>query len=149
MSVSRRKFLESAAVVSAALVFKPGTFIFGQNSQRSNHSLNHSRNPVHGYSRKMFEPYVGDVFRVRVGKQTVKLKLVALEDFQPPSQGITTGKIARTDCFSLRFHAAKRFRASAGLHTLKHSRLGSFDLFMIHSKEGARLQHTAIINHLV
>jgi hypothetical protein len=145
MSVSRRKFLKSGAVVSAALVLKPGTFILGQNSLRSNNSLK----PVHAYSREMFEPYVGDVFRVRVEKQMVDFKLVALDDFQPASHGITTGKIARTDCFSLRFHAARRFRATGGLHSLKHSKLGSFDLFMSHSVEGAKFQHTAIVNHLV
>jgi len=97
----------------------------------------------------MFAPYVGDIFRVRVGKQMVDLKLVALEDSQPTSQGITTGRIARTDCFSLRFHAARRLPATTGLHNLKHSKLGNFDLFMIHSEEGAKLQHTAIVNHLV
>jgi hypothetical protein len=146
MSVSRRSFLKSGALISAALVLKPGTFVLGQNSLRSNNSLN----PVHSYSREMFEPYVGDIFRVRVGKQMVDLKLAALEVFQSASDGITTGKkIARTDCFSLRFHAARRFPATTGLHNLKHSKLGSFDLFMIHSEVGSKFQHTAIVNHLV
>ena len=145
MSVSRRKFLKAGAVVSAALVLKPGMFVLGQNSLRSNNSLN----PVHSYSREMFEPYVGDIFRVRVGKELVDLKLVALDDFQPASHGITTGKISRTDCFSLRFQAARRIPAATGLHSLKHSKLGSFDLFMIHSEESSKFLHTAIINHLV
>ena len=143
MSVSRRKFLRTGAVVSAALVLKPGTFILGQNSLWSNNS------PANAYSREMFMPYVGDIFRVRVGKQMVDLKLVALEDIQPAAKGITTGRNVRTDCFSLRFHAAGRLPATAGLHTLKHTKLGSFDLFMIHSKKGAKFQHTAIVNHLV
>src|ERR1051325_7269698 len=119
MSVSRRKFLKSGAVVSAALVLKPSTFILGQNSIWTNNSPK----PAHAYSRDMFGPYVGDVFRVRVGKQTVDLNLVALEVFQPGSHGITPGKIPRTDCFSLRFHAARRFPATTGLHSLKHNRL--------------------------
>jgi hypothetical protein len=144
MSVTRRSFLRSGAIMSAALVLKPGTFVLGENSPRSN-----SQSPVHAYSREMFAPYIGDIFRVRVGKQMVDLKLVALEDFQPASHGITTGKIARTDCFSLRFQAAKQFPAITGLHSLKHSKVGSFDLFMIHSEERARFQHTAIVNRLV
>jgi hypothetical protein len=144
MSVSRRKFLTTGAVVSAALVLKPSTFILGQNSLWSNSSPD----SVQSYSREMFEPYVGDIFRVRVGKQMVDLKLVALEDSQPASHGITTGKIARTDCFSLRFHAATQLPTTAGLHNLKHSKLGSFDLFMSHSEAG-KFQHTAIINRLV
>lgn len=145
MSVSRRRFLKSSAVVSAGLVLKPGTFILGQNSLWSNSAPN----SVEPYNRAMFEPYVGDVFRVRVGKETVDLKLVALDDFQRASRGITTGKIARTDSFSLRFHAASQLPNTAGLHTLTHSKLGSFDLFMIRSEESAKFLHTAVINHLV
>jgi len=61
MSVSRRKFLKTGAVVSAALVLKPGTFILGQNSLWSNNSPD----SVQSYSREMFAPYVGDTLRAR------------------------------------------------------------------------------------
>jgi len=155
MSISRRRFLRSAAVVSAAVaVLKPGTFVFAQNSQSSHNSQsfpwsNTSSNPVRSYSREMFEPCVGDVFRVRSGKQIVELKLVALEDSQPISSGITTGKTARTDCFSLRFKASGRLSATSKIHNLNHSRLGAFDLFMAPSEEGGKFLHTAVINHLV
>jgi hypothetical protein len=145
MSVSRRKFLQAGAFVSAALVLKPGTFAFGQNSLWSNNSSH----PVQSYSREMFEPLVGDTFRVRVGKQMVDLKLVALEDSAPASSRITTGKIARTDCFSLRFHASTQLPGTGRVHNLKHTQLGGFDLFMIQSKEGATFRHTAVINQLV
>jgi len=144
MSVSRRRFLKSSAVMSAVLLLKPSTFIFGQKAQ-SNTSLK----SVQSYSREMFEPYIGDIFQVRVGKQTIDLKLVALEDMQGASHGITTGRIARTDCFSLRFHGVTRLPANAQLHKLKHRKLGSFDLFMTQSKKGARFRHTAIVNNLV
>ena len=144
MSVSRRRFLQSGAVMSAALLLEPGTLIFGQKSL-SNTSLK----PVQSYSREMFEPYIGDNFRVRVGKEMIYLKLVALEDMQRTSRAITTGRTARTDCFSLRFHTATRLPASAKVHKLKHSKLGTFDLFMTQSRKGASFRHTAIINHLV
>ena len=144
MSVSRRKFLKAGAVVSAALVLKPGTFVFGQDSLRSNNSLN----PVHAYSREMFEPYVGDIFRVRVGKQMVDLKLMALENVSPASRGITTGRVARTDCFVMQFHAVTQLPSTARIHNLNHSKLGSFDLFMSQSKQGGKFLHTAIVNHV-
>src|ERR1051325_11596869 len=102
MSVSRRRFLKAGAVLSAALVLKPGTFVLGQNSLWSNNSLD----PDHFYRRERFEPYIGDIFRVRVGKRMVDLKLVALENVSPASRGIPTGKVARTNCFSMRFQAA-------------------------------------------
>jgi hypothetical protein len=146
MSVSRRRFLKAGAVLSAALVLKPGNFAFGHDSRWSNNSV--SANSAHTYRREMFEPYVGDVFRVRVGKQMVDLKLVALENLSPASRGITTGKVARTDCFSMRFHATTPLPAAAQTQKLNHSKLGSFDLFMSQSKQGRKFLHTAIVNHV-
>ena len=93
MSVSRRRFLKASAVVSAALVLKPGSFVLGQNSLWSNSST--ESNSAHTYRREAFEPYIGDVFRVRIGKQMVDLKLVALENVAPASRGITTGRGSR------------------------------------------------------
>jgi hypothetical protein len=144
MSVSRRRFLRSAAVLSAALVLKPGTFAFGHNSLWSNNAAN----PDHSYRREMFEPYVGDVFRVRVGKQIVDLKLVSLDSVSPASRGITTGKTTRTDCFSMQFHATKPLPVTARIHNLNHSKLGTFDLFISQSKKGDKFLQTAIVNHI-
>jgi hypothetical protein len=96
----------------------------------------------------MFEPYVGDIFNVRAGKQIVQLKLVALENVAPTSRGITTGRVARTDCFSLRFHASSPLPATARIHNLNHSKLGSFDLYMSQSQNGRKFLQTAIVNHL-
>lgn len=145
MSVSRRSFLKAGAVVSAALAFKPGTFVLAQNSRLSD---SHNLSPAHTYRREMFQPYIGDVFRVRVGKQMVDLKLVALENVSPVSRGITTGKAPRTDCFSMRFHAATPLPETAQVHKLNHSKLGSFDLFMNQSKKGREFLQTAIVNHV-
>ena len=144
MSVSRRKFLTVGAVMSAAVVLKPGTFAFGQNSLWSNDSASLD----HGYRREMFEPYIGDVFRVRVGKQMVALKLVGIEKSSPPSCGITTGKVARTDCFAMRFHATTPLPATATSRNLSHPKLGSFELFLSQTKQGGKFLHTAIVNHL-
>ena len=144
MSVSRRRFLKAAAVVSAAVALKPGTFAFGRNSLWSDNAAN----PEHSYRREMFEPYVGDVFRVRVGKQTVDLKLLALDTVSPASRGITTGKTTRTDCFSMQFQATSSLPARARMHNLNHSKLGNFDLFMTQSKKGGKFLQTAIVNHV-
>jgi len=131
--------------MSAALLLKPSSFVFGRNSLWSNNSTN----PDHGYRREMFEPFIGDVFQVRVGKQMVDLKLVALESVAPASRGITTGKPARTDCFSMQFHAAKPLAATARSRNLNHTKLGSFELFLNQSKKGGKFLHTAIVNHVV
>jgi hypothetical protein len=149
MSVSRRKFLRSGAVLSAVLLLKPGSFVVGQNSLWSNQAADNAINPGRGYSREMFAPYVGDVFRVRVGKQIVDLKLASLTDAEPVSSGITTGKIARTDCFSLRFYANSPLHSTATIRQLNHPKLGTIDLFLSQSKQGSGFFHTAIVNHLV
>ena len=141
MSVSRRKFLRFGSVVSAALVLKPSTLVFGNDSITSNSAIQKKQNQF--YSREMFEPFVGDTFRVRVGKQVVDLKLVALTNEKPASK-----KIACADCFSMRFEAVKPL-PRATLHTLNHSKLGNFDLFMVQSKDRAKFLQTAIVNHVV
>ena len=148
MSVSRRRFLRSGAVVSAALVLKPSTFIFGNNAIHSNSATSNTEIRTQSYSREMFEPHVGDTFRVRVGRQTVELKLVAVTDIKTTS-GITTGRAARTECFSLRFDAVKPVPSATTVHTLNHSKLGNFDLFMVQSKNGAKFLQTAIVNQLL
>ena len=144
MSVSRRKFLRAGAVMSAALLLKPSSFVFGRNSLWANNSPN----PDHCYRREMFEPYIGDVFRARVGRQIVNLRLVALDNVSPASRGITTGKVARTDCFSMQFHTTTKLPATARMHRLNHNKLGSFDLFMSQSKQSGKYLQTAIVNHV-
>lgn len=142
MSVSRRKFLRTGAVVSAALVLNPSAFVVGRDSITSNRA-NNNRVGFQLYSREMFQPYVGDTFRVRVGKQVIDLKLVALSNEKPAS-----GKIACTDCFSVRFEAVKPL-PQATSHTLNHRKLGNFDLFMVQSKNGAKFLQTAVVNHVL
>ena len=158
MSVSRRRFLRTGALVSAALVLKPAADALGKNSPWSNSASSFGHRPVHAdtttkpfhaYSRQTFEPYIGDVFRVRVGKQTVDLKLVALTPVEPASAGITTGKTARTDCFSMRFHASKPLPVTTRSHQLSHAQLGNFDLFMNQSSNGREFVQTAVVNHLI
>jgi hypothetical protein len=132
--------------VSAALLLKPGTILFGKNSNNLN-SAPINDPGVRSYHREMFEPYVGDTFRVRLGKQVVDLKLVALTDVKPVS-GVTNGKSACTDCFSMKFHTNTYLPDPETIHTLNHSKLGDFDLFMVQSEEGTRFFQTAIINHV-
>jgi len=145
MFVSRRRFLSSAAVISAAFALKPATLALANNASWSNTTPNYE---FQTYNRAMFEPYVGDTFRVRVGKRMVDLKLVSLTDVKSGS-GITTGKIARTDCFSMRFHATKPLGNRAAIRTLNHGELGNLDLFMVQSKKRNDFFQTAIINQLV
>jgi hypothetical protein len=97
----------------------------------------------------MFEPYIGDTFRVCAGEQIVDLKLVALTDLKPYSTEITTARTTPTDCFSLRFQASVPLPATATTRTLSHRTLGNFELFMIQSDSRIGILHTAIVNQKV
>ena len=143
MSVSRRKFLSFGAVVSAALVLKPSTFVFGNSSITSNSADQNKQTGIQLYTREMFKPYLNDIFRVNVEGQVFDLKLVALTIEKPASEEITG-----TDCFSMRFESVKPL-PSETLRTLNHSKLGNFDLFMVQSRSGAKYVQTAIVNHPV
>ena len=155
MSVSRRRFLSTSALVSAAFVLKPAVAALGKNSPWSkgfDHHRDHAdttAKPFRSYSRETFEPYIGDVFRVRVGKQMLDLKLVALKSAEPAAAGITTGKAARTDCFSMYFHTSKPLPVTTHVHQLSHTQLGNFDLFVTQSRNGRKFVQTAIVNHLI
>lgn len=144
MSISRRKFLSSSAVLSALVLLKPGSLVLGHTPVNK---INAGSIPVKHLSRSMFEPHVGENFQVRVGKQTFNLRLVAVEDANPRSTGITTKRAARTDAFSLQFQASKPLPAT--IHTLDHKTIGTFNLFTTQSEKGARFLHTAILNHFV
>src|SRR5919106_3851642 len=108
MSVSRRRFLKSGAVVSAALVLNPSTFVFGNDSITSNSATTNKQAASQFYTREMFEPYVGDTFRVRVGRRVIDLKLMSLTDEKQKSNGNN----ACTNCFSMRFHALQQLPAT-------------------------------------
>ena len=142
MSVSRRKFLRSSAALSAAFLFKPATSILGHNSVQAS-SIPGQSGP---YSRAMFEPYVGDTFYVDSANQLVELKLVAIEDLSPTS--VTKGKTNNTECFALQFKASGSLPATGSIQTLRHSALGTFDLFTVQSESRSGIVHTAIVNHL-
>jgi hypothetical protein len=144
MSISRRKFLSSSAVLSALVLLKPGSMVLGHTP--ANRIIAGSM-PVQHFNRSMFEPHLGETFRVLVGKQTVNLKLAAITDVNPRSTGITIKRTARTDGFSLQFEASKPLPAT--IHTLDHQTIGSFRLFTTQSEKGSRFLHTAILNHFV
>ena len=157
MSFSRRRFLSTSALVSAAFVLKPAVAALGKSSPWStgvNRSLTQTKidstsKPFHAYGRETFEPYVGDVFHVRVGKKTIDLKLMELTTVEPGSTDISAGKTVRTDCFSMKFHASKQLPATANAYHLSHAKLGKFDLFMNQASNGRAFVQIAFVNHLI
>jgi len=165
MSVTRRKFLRSGAitVLSAGLVFRPGTIALGQDVKRPDaarglHPIPQQaqHDPVFVYTRATFEPYVGGVFSTRgVGGGTVELTLVAVRDRNPKTattktkRGVVASESRNTDCFSLLFRSPARLSDLTTIYRLEHAALGTFDLFMTASEdEHGQVFYEAIINHV-
>jgi hypothetical protein len=149
MSVSRRRFLRSGAVsaVSAGLVLQSAGKALGGNSIQPSLSTPNSRGRlVFNYSRANFEPHIGGTFKVRLGEDSVNLKLIDLVDYktrlgrQMPSTG--------TESFVLAFRAPKMLSYHSATQKLEHPALGKFDLFMTGSKERGRIFYTAVINRI-
>jgi hypothetical protein len=148
MSVSRRRFLRSGALsaVSAGLVLQSAREVFGGNSiEPSLGAPNAGGRFVFNYSRANFEPHVGSSFRLRVGKDSVNLKLVDLVDYKARSGfPMPTG----TESFVLAFRAPKTLSHHSATQKLEHAALGKFDLFMTGSKDRGRIFYTAVINRI-
>jgi hypothetical protein len=149
MSVSRRRFLRSGAIsaVSAGLVLQSARSAFGGNSTEPNLSAPYAGGRfVFSYSRATFQPYVGSSFKVRLGRDSVSLKLIDLVDYKTPSgrQMQATG----TESFVLAFRAPKALSHNSTTQRLEHPALGKFDLFMTGSTDRGRIFYTAVINRI-
>lgn len=147
MSVSRRRFLKSGAMgaVSAGLVLQSARNAFAGTSTEP--GLNAGGRFGFSYSRASFEPHVGSSFRVRVGENSVNLKLVNLVDYKAPSK--RRMPVTGTESFMLAFRAPKSLAHRSATQKLEHPALGKFDLFMTGSQDRGRILYTAVINRIV
>ena len=150
MSVSRRRFLKSGAMgaVSAGLVLQSARSAFaGTSTEPGLNATSAGGRFGFSYSRASFEPHVGSSFRVRLGENSVNLKLVDLIDYQAPSK--RPMPVTGTESFMLAFRAPKSLSHRSATQKLEHPALGKFDLFMTGSQERGRILYTAVINRIV
>src|SRR5918998_4960189 len=113
MSVSRRRFIRSAAVCALATgaLLRTPLAAFGQAAGAALDfpiPYEAATSPVFHYTRATFEPYLQGIFVAAGGRsRTVELQLVAIRGYAPPSGALLTARTYRgTDCFSLLFRSA-------------------------------------------
>jgi uncharacterized protein DUF6916 len=150
MSVSRRRFLKSGAIgaVSAGLVLQSASTVLGGNSTEPGLSApSAGRRLIFNYSRANFEPHVGSSFKVRLGENSVNLKLIDLVDYKASSKRQMS--VTGTESFVLAFRAPKTISHHSATQKLEHPALGKFNLFMTGSKDRGRILYTAVINRIV
>lgn len=147
MSVSRRRFLKSGAIsaMSAGLVLQSTRSAFGGNSAGKSLGLS-SAGGRFNYSRANFEPHLGSTFKVRLGKDSVNLKLIDLVDYQRSSK--RQMPVTGTESFVLAFRAPKTLHHHSTTQKLEHPALGKFDLFMTGSQDRGKIFYTAVINRI-
>ena len=149
MSVSRRRFLKSGAIgaVSAGLVLQSARTVLGNSIEPGLSTPNQKGRFVSNYSRASFEPLVGSSFKVRIGENSVNLKLIDLVDYRASSK--RQMPVIGTESFVLAFRAPKSLSLRSTTQKLEHPALGKFDLFMTGSKDRGRILYTAVINRIV
>jgi Domain of unknown function (DUF6916) len=156
MSVSRRRFIRSAAVCALATgaLLRTPLAAFGQAADAALDfpiPYEATTSPVFHYTQATFEPYLNGIF-VAAGarSRTVELQLVAIRGYAPPSAALLTTRVhhRRTDCFSLLFRSAAPLSELSSIHKLEHAALGEFDLFLTESVGRGGYFYEAVINHV-
>lgn len=151
MLLARRKFVQSSLLFTAStLLFWENTrSVLAQTLTRDDGQLSDQvlRDPVLGFTRETFEPYVGGYFEAPGARgKDVTLKLLKVEAYEPK----TTSRTAiATDAFLLLFSADGELPIFTSIHPLKHPALGEFSLFLTR-RDGPNgdIYYEAVINHL-
>ena len=154
MSLARRKFLKSSLLfgASAYLLFGTAPSGFGRSLVGDGPLPDEVlRDPVLGFTRETFEPYVGGYFSgTDVRGETVPLKLLKVDPYAPKSETkLSTRTALETDSFSLLFNAEGTLPRFKNIHRIKHGALGEFDLFLTRrdGPDGA-IFYEAVFNRL-
>ena len=151
--LARRKFLKSSLIFSASaflLCGNPKTG-FGRgllnDGPLSDEVL---KDPLLGFTKETFEPYVGDYFVSTDARgETVPLKLVKVEAYTPTSESRVLSRTpVGTEAFSLMFDAEGQLPRTKSIYHIKHGALGEFNLFMTRRDSRDGITYEAVINHM-
>lgn len=104
---------------------------------------------IFSFRRDSFQPYVGGVFRVRAGANSVDMTLEKVRDCTPGPNSLKVTKKARaSDCFALVFRAPAKLTDLTTIYDVEHAGLGTFALFMTRRNgSGNTYFYEAVINH--
>jgi len=156
MPHSRRAFLRDGlcSVVSAGLLLTGSRAGLGQTAQspgrvssstQTEIPIDAQKDPVFFFRQETFKPYVNGIFQAPNARgEMIDLRLTKVEAFKS-SDKLTT---RQTTGFSLTFKASAELPPFTSIHTIKHSALGEFDLFLTKRKtDDGELFYEAVINH--
>ena len=157
MPHSRRAFLRDGlcSVISIALLLAGSRTGLGQTVQGQGRvspntqpeiPIEAQKDPVFFFRYETFKPYVNGIFQAPNARgEMIDLRLTKVEAHKSsdkPTQRQTTG-------FTLTFKASAELPPFTSIHTIKHSALGEFDLFLTKREtELGEFFYEAVINHV-
>lgn len=156
MPHSRRAFLKDGlcSVISVALLLAGsraglGQTVQGQGGVSPNTQpeipIEAQKDPVFFFREETFKPYVNGIFQAPNARgEMIDLRLTKVEGHKSSDKltaRLTTG-------FTLIFKASAELPPFTSIHTIRHSALGEFDLFLTKRKtDDDELFYEAVINH--
>lgn len=156
MPHSRRAFLRDGlcSVFSVALLVAGSRASLGQTVQGQGRvststqpeiPIEAQKDPVFFFREETFKPYVNGIFQAPNARgEMIDMRLTKVEGHKSSDKlttRITTG-------FTLVFKASAELPPFTSIHTIRHSALGEFDLFLTkHETEEGDLFYEAVINH--
>jgi hypothetical protein len=155
MNVPRRTFLQSGtlAVVSAGLAVNTGRVTIAHASRHLNDFYlppSAEANAVLSFTRETFEPYIGDIFQAPNARgEMINLVLTQVRNYKVKDGTKLTTKTPRElRSFSLTFESKDRLPQFSSVHTVSHTALGKFDLFLNpHQREDGIHTYEAVFSH--
>ena len=155
MPQSRRTFLRDGlcSAISVALLLAGSRAGLGQTqgqgrvspNTRSEIPIEAQRDPVFFFRAETFKPYVNGIFQAPNARgEMIDLRLTTVQTFKSKDKPTERD----TSSFTLVFKASAELPPFTSIHTIKHSALGEFDLFLTKRKtEMGDFIYEAVITH--
>jgi hypothetical protein len=154
MPHTRRAFLRDGlySLLSMSLLLASSRIALGQTSQgqgrvTSEIPIEAQKDPVYLFSEETFKPYVNGIFQAPNARgEMIELKLTKVQGFKSANK--LTSRAVETKSFALIFKASDELPPFTSIHTIRHSALGEFDLFLTKRKtDDGDLYYEAVITH--
>jgi hypothetical protein len=145
MAVSRRKFITAGAAAATAgcIPVRPLGFLVG--TADASTGLGMSSGSLFSSSDN-FRPHIGSSFSVATPQRSSVLTLTSVDDFRLP--GTVAARRLKTPGagFTLLFDGSKFDSFPQGTYTVRHAKIGTFDIFL--APVGMDTDVQAVINRL-
>lgn len=157
MQLSRRTFLRGGlcSAVSVGLLLASSRIGLGQTAKReigrvppgSPVPIEAQRDPVFFFREETFKPYVDGIFQAPNARgEMIELRLIKVKGYTPTAR--LTDRTRESKSFSLTFKASGELPPFTSIHSIKHSALGEFDLFLtVRKSDDGDIFYEAVINH--